>query len=134
MLSAKWIGKYALIMSPVPDSPAARASKLRRIKLLHTAVWAVVAGAILLLPVAGGLRHNRLAAGLTVLVLGECLALALNRGRCPLTNVAEQYTEDRADNFDIYLPLWMARYNKQVFGALFAAGELIWLWRCIGRP
>ena len=52
----------------------------------------------------------------------EVVILALNRMRCPLTNVAERYTDDRRDNFDIYLPLWLARYNKQIFGTLFVAG------------
>jgi len=27
--------------------------------------------------------------------------------------------------FDIYLPLWLARHNKTIFGSLFLAGELI---------
>jgi hypothetical protein len=40
----------------------------------------------------------------------------------PLTSVAAHYTEDRADNFDIYLPLWLARYNKTIFGTLFVCG------------
>ena len=43
--------------------------------------------------------------------------------------MAARYTEDRADNFDIYLPLWLARYNKEIFGSLFFAGELFALWR-----
>jgi hypothetical protein len=28
----------------------------------------------------------------------------------------------RRDNFDIYLPLWLARRNKAIFGALFVLG------------
>jgi hypothetical protein len=42
--------------------------------------------------------------------------------------VAARYTDDRQDNFDIYLPLWLARYNKQVFGALFVIGAAYALW------
>lgn len=55
-------------------------------------------------------------------VLGEVLVLVLNRMRCPLTGVAARYTSARADNFDIFLPLWLARYNKTIFGTLYAAG------------
>jgi hypothetical protein len=84
----------------------------------------ILAGCILAIPFAGAWRHFRLAAVLTALVLVECGVLALNRGRCPLTDLASRYTEDRFDNFDIYLPLWLARYNKTIFGTLFAAGEL----------
>ena len=50
------------------------------------------------------------------------LVLVFNRWRCPLTDIAAQYTDDRRDNFDIYLPLWLARYNKHIFGWLFVLG------------
>jgi hypothetical protein len=57
--------------------------------------------------------------------------LALNRMKCPLTDVAARYTDDRNANFDIYLPLWLARYNKHIFGPLFFGGMvltiLLWL-------
>lgn len=99
------------------------------IKLLHTAVWAFLAACILAIPIVGLKRRFRWALVLTALVLLECGVLALNRGRCPLTDVAARYTRDRADNFDIYLPGWLARHNKGIFGSLFIAGELIVLWR-----
>ena len=41
-----------------------------------------------------------------------------------LTGVAARYTSARADNFDIYLPLWLARYNQQIFGTLYVLGIL----------
>ena len=59
----------------------------------------------------------------------EVAILAVNRMRCPLTGVAARYTEDRSDNFDIYLPAWLARHNKLIFGGLFALGEVYLLWR-----
>jgi len=120
-------------MTHLQNSATSQGGKLQQVKLLHTAIWAVMAGAILLLPFAAWFGQFRLALGLTLLVLGECLVLALNRGRCPLTDVAARYTDDRADNFDIYLPLWLARNNKRIFGLLFVAAELLWLWRWIGR-
>ena len=55
--------------------------------------------------------------------------LAANRGQCPLTDWAARFTEDRAANFDIYLPDWLARNNKAIFGTLFVVNELIVLWR-----
>ena len=61
--------------------------------------------------------------------MGNNLLLALNRGRCPLTDLAGRYTEDRTDNFDICLPIWLARRCKMIFGALFAIGELFVLGR-----
>jgi hypothetical protein len=35
------------------------------------------------------------------LVLVECVVLAANRMRCPLTDLAARFTEERLDNFDI---------------------------------
>lgn len=93
------------------------------IKILHTAVWLFFAGCIVAIPFAGARHQFGLAAVLTGLVLVECAVLAVNRGRCPLTDLAGGYTEARADNFDIYLPLWLARRNKLIFGTLFGVGE-----------
>jgi hypothetical protein len=98
------------------------------IKLLHTVVWAVLAGCILALPITALLRHFDWAIILTVIIVAECGVLALNKGRCPLTNLAARFTKDRADNFDIYLPNWVARHNKAIFGTLFVVNELIVLW------
>ncbi len=92
------------------------------IKLLHTAVWLFFVGCIVAIPLAGAWRQFRWAAILTGLVLVECAVLAVNRGRCPLTDLAGRYTKDRTDNFDIYLPLWLARWNKVIFGTLFVFG------------
>jgi hypothetical protein len=97
---------------------------LAGIKLLHTAVWLFFAGCIVAIPFAGARHQFRWAAVLTGLVLIECAVLAVNRGRCPLTDLAGRYTEARTENFDIYLPLWLARRNKTIFGTLFAVGEL----------
>ena len=99
------------------------------IKLLHTAIWLFFASCIVAIPIAGALRQFPLAAFLAGLVLFECMVLAMNRGRCPISNLADQFTEDRRDNFDIYLPAWLARRNKEIFGTLFAVGGLFALAR-----
>ena len=94
------------------------------IKSLHTVVWALFVACILGIFVAARAGRLSLAAGLIVVVLGEVLVLVFNRLRCPLTGVAARYTEERAANFDIYLPLWLARHNKAVFGTLYLLGIL----------
>ena len=98
---------------------------LTAIKLLHTAIWAFLATSILALPVVGMLRRFRWAAILTAIVLVESVVLAVNGGRCPLSDFATRFTLNRRSNFDIYLPIWLAQYNKVVFGWLFVAGELV---------
>lgn len=111
---------------------AGRGCTLNTIKVVHTTVWAFFVGCIVALPIAGGLGRFRLAGVLSALVLLECSALAVNRCRCPLSNLAERYTGDRSPNFDIYMPEWLARYNKQIFGTIFLLNELIvlgeWIW------
>ena len=56
---------------------------LTAIKPLHTIVSAILAGSIVVLPLAGVMRPFRWAAILTGLVLLECGVLAINGGRCP---------------------------------------------------
>jgi hypothetical protein len=42
-----------------------------------------------------------------------------------MTPMAMKYSSDRRVNFDIYLPLFVAKYNKQIFGTLFVVGLLL---------
>ena len=86
-----------------------KTSALARIKLLHTVIWFFFATCIVAIPFAGALHQFGVAVVLSGLVLVECAVLAVNRGRCPLTDMAGHYTEERVDNFDIYLPAWLAR-------------------------
>jgi hypothetical protein len=52
-----------------------------------------------------------------------------------MTGLAARYTSNRAPNFDIFLPLWLARHNQSVFGTLFFAGALFVLNRYLStRP
>lgn len=95
---------------------------LRAIKLLHTLVWAFFAGCIVAIPVVAYAGRLTAAVVLIAIVFGEVLVILFNRWACPLTAVAARYTDDRRDNFDIYLPEWLARHNKTIFGSLYALG------------
>jgi hypothetical protein len=106
-----------------------KATALKTVKAVHTVAWAFFAGCILAIPVAAGQGAFRLAFGLIAIVCVEVAILLLNGMRCPLTKVASRYTDERHDNFDIYLPLWLARYNKHIFGSIFAAAVLFTLVR-----
>ena len=111
----------------IPDPDPGESSALRAIKIAHTLAWALFAGCILALPVAAYFHGFPLAMLLIAIVLVEVVILFANGFRCPLTAVAARYTSDRRANFDIYLPLWIARYNKEIFGTLFIAGILFTL-------
>lgn len=114
-------------MASLADTPDRRASNsvaLRAVKFAHTLIWALFAGCILVLPFVAWRRNFIAAAVLIAVIFVEVLVLMVNGLRCPLTDVAARYTEDRRDNFDIYLPIGIARYNKLIFGSLFVAGIL----------
>ncbi|MDP2341550.1 MAG: hypothetical protein Q8O67_11350 [Deltaproteobacteria bacterium] len=102
------------------------------IKLVHTVVWALIAGCIIALPIVAWTGRFAVAVVLITVVLVEVVVLALSGGRCPLTPLAARYTNDRRDNFDIYLPLTIARYNKQIFSTLFLIGVAVLVARWTG--
>ena len=104
-------------------------SSLRRIKLIHTVVWAFFAACVAAIPVLAWHGELGRAALFIAIVAVEVLVLALNRWSCPLTPLAARYTDERRDNFDIYLPEWLARHNKRIFGWLYVAGIVVTLVR-----
>jgi len=62
-----------------------------------------------------------LAIGIVIL---EGIVLLLFNMSCPLTVFARRYSNSKNDNFDIYLPVWLARYNKLIFTSIFIIGLL----------
>ncbi len=92
------------------------------IKVVHTVVWAAFVACILGIFAFAHFDRFAPALALIAVVMGEVVVLAVNRMACPLTAVAARYTEDRADNFDIYLPRRLAKYNKEIFGTAYLAG------------
>jgi len=105
-------------------------TSLSLIKLLHTAIWVMFSACVIYVVIAGIVGIS----GITVrvaaaLILMETGILLFNRWSCPLTGLARRYTDDRRDNFDIFLPEWMARHNKTICGLLFTLGLVLVLLR-----
>lgn len=100
------------------------------VKVLHTAVWLFFVVCILGAPLAAFLGHLTLAWVSLALIACEAAVLLANRWKCPLTNLAERYTDRREHNFDIYLPLWLAEHNKSIFTplAVLSALYVVWVW------
>jgi len=105
-------------------------SRLVLIKAVHTAVWAFMVACILAIYYFAATEQLLLALVMIVIVDIEVIVLVANRMTCPLTPIAARYTHDRRPNFDIYLPQWIARYNKEIFGPLYVGGVLysLWMW------
>jgi len=103
---------------------------LRKIKMLHTFIWLVMAFACIYVLYAGITGTQNVWVWLSIgLISFEGLVLFAYKGICPLTILARKYTTEKRENFDIYLPEWLAKYNKWIFGTIFVVGVLLVLVR-----
>jgi hypothetical protein len=65
------------------------------------------------------------------LVLLEGLVLLLFKWFCPLTVIARKYSDSNKNNFDIFLPNWLAKYNKLIYTSIFGLAILILIYRLV---
>lgn len=101
-------------------------AKLNSIKLIHTAIWIAFVTIIVYILYCGLADNITLYTGMAVgLVVLEGLVLLAFRGSCPLTIMARQYSASRKNNVDIFLPEWLAQYNKLIFTGLFVVGLIL---------
>ena len=91
-------------------------SRLTIIKLVHTLVWLFFNVVIFYLfyAVVTGKINKWVWICLSLIAL-ETVILVLFKMMCPLTVMARKYSDSTKDNFDIYLPVWLARYNKLIY-------------------
>ena len=99
---------------------------LKLIKTIHTIIWAIMVLAIFYIIYAGITKTRGMILWFSIgLVIIEIITLVINRFVCPLTNIAMKYTTERSSNFDIYLPEWLAKHNKLIFGILLTIGLVL---------
>lgn len=104
------------------------AFKLLLIKLLHTAIWLVLGSTVMYVFYSGITGHITMYSWWAVAaIIIEGLVLLLFKGSCPLTVMARRYSDSTRHNFDIFLPEWLAHYNKLIFTSLFAIGLVLML-------
>jgi hypothetical protein len=94
-------------------------SRLTFIKLTHTLVWVffnVVIFYLFYAVVAGKIdKWVWICLGL---IAFEIVILLMFKMMCPLTVIARKYSDSTKDNFDIYLPNWLARHNKLIYSII----------------
>lgn len=90
--------------------------KLRLIKIAHTAIWLFFNVVIfyMLYAVIVNKIDLWLWVGYGIIVI-EGIVLVIFKMYCPLTVWARKYSNSTKDNFDIYLPNWLARHNKLIY-------------------
>jgi|SRR3989339_158017 len=99
---------------------------IKIIKFTHTIIWVIMAFSSFYILYAGITKTFNIILFISIILLFiETIVLLFNRWSCPLTPLAEKYTSDRNDNFDIYLPNWLAKYNKIIFGLIFIIGMIL---------
>ena len=104
--------------------------KLLAIKLVHTAIWAFFVAVIFYVLYSGITDRVTPCTWIGIaLILGEGLTLLIFRMFCPLTLMARKYSDSKKDNFDIFLPNWLARHNKVIFTSIFLVAVVLVLYR-----
>ncbi|MBG43956.1 MAG: hypothetical protein CL530_08305 [Aequorivita sp.] len=106
--------------------------KLLLIKSLHTVIWLffnLVIFYLLYAAIANSIdRWVFICIGL---VLVEGVVLLAFKMFCPLTVWARKYSDSTKANFDIFLPNWLAKYNKLIYTTIFLIALIIIVLRLV---
>jgi hypothetical protein len=109
-------------------------TKLTLIKIIHTAIWIFFNGVIFYMLYAAIVRKLDiwLWMGFGFVCL-EGLTLLAFKSHCPLNLLARQYTNSTQDNFDIYLPSWLAKYTKLIYTTIFGIICIVTLYQILNQ-
>lgn len=105
-------------------------TKLRLVKLIHTIIWLFFNVVIFYLLYA--VIVNKIDVWVWIclgFILLETIILLVFKKVCPVTIVARKYSDSDKDNFDIYLPNWLAKHNKLIYSAIVLVAIIILIYR-----
>ncbi|MBL0137775.1 MAG: hypothetical protein IPP86_04495 [Bacteroidetes bacterium] len=107
-------------------------TKLIIVKSIHTFIWIFfnVVMFYMLFAVITNKLDLWLWIGFGLFVL-EGITLLLFKFYCPLTLIARKYSDSTKDNFDIYLPNWLAKYTKLIYTSLLVMILLMTIYRLL---
>ncbi len=102
------------------------AAKLHAVKLIHTIIWIffnIVIFYLLYTAVTGNINvWTWICLGIIIL---EGVILLVFKNICPVTVVARKYSDSTKENFDIFLPNWLAKYNKIIYTTIVAVAVIL---------
>ncbi|MGE0020381.1 MAG: hypothetical protein AB7S72_11990 [Draconibacterium sp.] len=108
--------------------------KLTTVKIVHTLIWLFFVTVIFYILYSGISNKITITTWIAIgLIIAEGVVLVLFKMFCPLTLIARKYSDSEKDNFDIYLPNWLARHNKIIFTTIYLVGVIIVLIRVLGN-
>ena len=103
---------------------------LTLIKTIHTIIWLFFNVVIFYLLYAVIINKIDIWVWICIgLVALEVIILLAFKWFCPLTVWARKYSDSTKNNFDIYLPEWLAKYNKLIYGSIFTLSLCILFYR-----
>ena len=106
--------------------------KLIAIKLFHTFIWLCFVIVIFYILYSGITNNINTFTWVAIgLIIGEGLVLIIFKMFCPLTLLARKFSDSQKDNFDIFLPNWLAKHNKLIFTTIYLIGLILVLWRTL---
>ncbi len=109
-----------------------KSSRLLLIKIIHTLIWIFFNGVIFYLFYAALINKIDkwiwIGFGLCAL---EGIVLLIFKMKCPLTILARKYSASSRDNFDIFLPNWLAKNTKLIYSIFLGIIFIILLYRLI---
>ncbi|MBG6112115.1 hypothetical protein IWX84_003011 [Flavobacterium sp. CG_9.10] len=106
--------------------------KLTIIKIIHTVIW--VFFNVVLFYLFYAVLINKIDKWVWIcigLILMEGLVLLLFKRMCPITVIARKYSDSTKDNFDIFLPNWLAKHNKLIYTTFFVPILILLIYRLI---
>lgn len=108
--------------------------KLTVVKIVHTLIWMFFVTVIFYILYSGISNKITIYTWISIgLIIAEGVVLVLFKMFCPLTLIARKYSDSEKDNFDIYLPNWLARHNKIIFTTIYLVGVVIVLVRVMSK-
>lgn len=108
------------------------ANKLLAIKWVHTLIWIFFVAVIIYILYSGIFNEINIYTWIGIgLIILEGIVLLVFKMFCPLTIMARKYSDSEKDNFDIFLPNWLAKYNKLIFTTLYVIGLILVLIRTL---
>jgi hypothetical protein len=106
--------------------------KLVCVKILHTIIWAFFNVVIFYLLYAAVIDKIDKWIWICIsLIILEVIILIVFKKICPVTLIARKYSDSQKSNFDIYLPNWLAKYNKEIYTVIVLIAVVILIYRLL---
>jgi len=109
-------------------------TKLNIVKFVHSIIWVFFNWVIFYLYYA--VITNKIDKWVWIcigIILLEGVVLLLFKRICPVTLIARKYSDSTKDNFDIFLPNWLAKHNKLIYITLFVMALAILFFRIVPK-